>query len=128
VINKIDEESFMQRFTPRREKSNFSQLNRERLKMLVENNQVMPEVEKKFEDILSEEFIFPEDILEKIKEDKEVWKNFKKFSPGYKRIRVYYINIVRKTPEEFSKRLNNFIQKTKENKKIKGVGGTDKYY
>ena len=31
-------------------------------------------------------------------------------------------------PEEFDKRLNNFIEKTKENKLIKGFGGIDKYY
>ena len=28
----------------------------------------------------------------------------------------------------FDKRLNNFIEKTKENKLIKGFGGIDKYY
>lgn len=128
VVNKIDEESFMQRFTSRREKSNFSQLNRERFKMLVKDNQVISEIEKKYKNILNEEFIFPEDILEKIKKDKEVWKNFNNFSPGYKRIRIAYIDIVRKNPEEFSKRLNNFIQKTKENQRIKGLNGTDKYY
>lgn len=39
------------------------------------------------------------------------------FSDAYKRIRIAYIEAARKRPEEFEKRLNNFINKTKENKK-----------
>ena len=38
------------------------------------------------------------------------------------------IEAARKRPEEFEKRLNNFINKTKENKKITGFGGIEKYY
>ena len=47
---------------------------------------------------------------------------------AYKRIRIAYIEAARKRPEEFEKRLNNFINKTKENKKIRGFGGIEKYY
>jgi hypothetical protein len=46
----------------------------------------------------------------------------------YKRIRIVYIDVARKRPEEFEKRLNHFISKTKENKKIAGFGGIEKYY
>ncbi|MEM9721754.1 MAG: YdeI/OmpD-associated family protein, partial [Bacteroidota bacterium] len=46
----------------------------------------------------------------------------------YKRIRIAYIESARKRPEEFAKRLRNFIEKTKEHKLIKGFGGIDKYY
>jgi hypothetical protein len=50
------------------------------------------------------------------------------FSDTYKRIRIAYIEAARKRPEEFEKRLNNFIGKTKENKRITGFGGIEKYY
>ena len=46
----------------------------------------------------------------------------------FRRIRIAYIEAARKRPEEFEKRLNNFINKTKENKMIKGFGGIEKYY
>lgn len=50
------------------------------------------------------------------------------FSDAYKRIRIAYIEAARKRPEEFEKRLNNFICKVKENKMITGFGGIEKYY
>ena len=56
------------------------------------------------------------------------WENYKNFSESYQRIRIAYINSARKRPEEFEKRLKNFIEKTKENKLIKGFGGIEKYY
>jgi len=62
------------------------------------------------------------------KEDKTVWKNYQHFSDTYKRIRIAYIEAARIRPEEFEKRLNHFISKTKENKKITGFGGIEKYY
>ena len=67
-------------------------------------------------------------IIDRLKEDKITWKNYQHFSDAYKRIRIAYIEAARKRPEEFEKRLNNFINKTKENKIITGFGGIGKYY
>ena len=53
---------------------------------------------------------------------------FTLFSDSYKRLRVAYIDSARKRPAEFTKRLTNFIQKTRDNKLIPGFGGIDKYY
>ncbi len=68
------------------------------------------------------------DIIARLKEDKTVWNNYQLFSDTYKRIRIAYIEVARKRPEEFEKRLNNFINKTRENKRITGFGGIEKYY
>ena len=89
---------------------------------------IHPKFEDKTRSILSEPFIFPNDIVDRLKEDKITWKNYQHFSDAYKRIRIAYIEAARKRPEEFEKRLNNFINKTKENKIIKGFGGIEKYY
>ena len=51
-----------------------------------------------------------------------------RFPETYKRIRIAYIEAARSRPEEFGKRLNHFICKTKENKTIRGFGGIEKYY
>ena len=56
------------------------------------------------------------DIIARLKEDKTVWNNYQLFSDAYKRIRIAYIEAARKRPEEFEKRLDNFINKTRENK------------
>ena len=96
--------------------------------MLLENKMIHPKFEDKIRNVLSDPFIFPNDIIERLKEDKTIWENYLHFSDAYKRIRIAYIEAARKRPEEFEKRLNNFINKTKENKKIRGFGGIEKYY
>ena len=124
----LDKDHTIQRFTPRQTKSSYSQPNKERLKWLVENNLIHHSFLKTVLEVISKEYVFPLDILNEIKEDKTAWKNYKGFSDSYKRIRIAYIEGARKRPEEFTKRLTNFIQKTRDNKLISGFGGIDKYY
>jgi len=78
--------------------------------------------------VLSEEFVYPSDIIEAIREDEVVWEHFQKFSDPYKRIRVAYIDAARKRPDEFGKRLNHLIERTRKGKMIAGYGGIGKYY
>jgi len=80
------------------------------------------------QEIIQKKFIFPEDIIRELKSQNVVWENFQNFSEPYKRIRIAYIESARKRPDEFKKRLHHFMDKTKDNKLIKGFGGIDKYY
>lgn len=128
TIKSLDEEHRIQRFTPRKPKSTYSQANKERLKWLLENKMIHPKNEDKIRNVLSVPFVFPNDIIDKLKEDKMLWRNYQSFSEPYKRIRIAYIETARMRLEEFEKRLNHFICKTKENKKIIGFGGIEKYY
>lgn len=128
TIKKLDEAHRIQHFTPRSPKSTYSQPNKERLTWLLENNLIHPKFEDTIRTVLAVPFIFPNDIIDRLKEDKIVWENYQRFSDPYKRIRIAYIEAARKRPNEFQKRLNNFIKKTKENKGISGFGGIEKYY
>lgn len=128
TIKPLDEAHRVQRFTPRNSKSTYSQANRERLTWLLDHGMIHSEYESRIRNVLSNAFIFPDDIIGKLKEDETVWRNYQLFSDGYKRIRIAYIEAARKRPEEFEKRFNNFINKTKENKMIRGFGGIEKYY
>ena len=128
TVKSFDKEHKIQRFTPRNAKSTYSQANKERLKWLLENKMIHPNFEDKIRKVLSDPFIFPDDIIARLKEDETVWENYQHFSEAYQRIRIAYINAAGKRPEEFEKRLNHFINKTKENKKITGFGGIEKYY
>jgi predicted neuraminidase len=85
-------------------------------------------LEKDVQYIISREFIFSNDIINAIKSDKTVWTNYQKRSESYKRIRIAYIESARHRPVEFKKRLSNFLDKTRDNKLIKGFGGIEKYY
>lgn len=128
TFKSLNEETTIQRFCKRRKNSTFSQPNIERLKWLSENNLIHNSIKKDVSKIIQQEFIFPEDIINKLKLDKTVWENYQSFSESYKRIRIAYIDSSRKRPDEFEKRLGNFINKTKDNKLIKRFGGIDKYY
>ena len=128
-INKAyDEDHTMQRFTPRNPRSGYSQPNKERLKWLKENKMIHQDLIDQVNEVISEEFVFPEDIHGAIKKDKVAWENYQNLSDSYKRIRIAFIDAARKRPAEFEKRLKNFIEKTREGKMIKGYGGIEKYY
>ena len=128
TVKSVNEETYIQRFCKRRKKSSFSQPNIERLKWLFENNLIHDSIRNDVLKLIQQEFVFPDDIIKRLKSDKGVWENYQNFSESYKRIRIAYINSARKRPDEFEKRLNNFIDKIKENKQIKGFGGIEKYY
>jgi len=128
TVKLLDKETTVQRFCKRRNNSSYSQANKERLKWLLENRLIHKSVLEDIEKVTKEKFVFPKDIVERLKTDKSTWENFQKMSESYKRIRIAYIESARKRPAEFEKRLNNFTDKTKENKMIKGFGGIEKYY
>lgn len=128
TVKAMDKDHKIQRFTPRNPKSSFSQSNKERLKWLLENKMIHPKFEDKVKEVLSEPFVFPEDIMDRLKENETVWKNYQQFSDSYKRIRIAYIEHARIFSPEFEKRLKHFISKTAENKLIAGYGGIEKYY
>jgi uncharacterized protein YdeI (YjbR/CyaY-like superfamily) len=128
TIKHIDPLHRAQRFTPRRKGSPYSRQNIERLIWLDAQGMIHPSVRDDVLPIIRAPFIFPADIIEPLKQDDAVWNNYQHFSDSYQRIRVAYIDAARKRTEEFQKRLDNFIEKTRQNKLIKGYGGIDKYY
>ncbi len=127
LVKSLDHERSVQRFSPRKPKAGYSQANKERLRWLVSQGKVIPEVRATLDEVLADEFIFPPDILEAIQANPEAWENYQKFSEPYKRIRIAFIAGVRKRPQEFQKRLRYFIRMTAQNRLI-GFGGIEKYY
>lgn len=118
TVKKLDEHHNVQRFTPRRKGSSYSQPNKERLRLMISQSKMIPSVLEKVKPMLEEVFVYPKDIILALKTDEETWKNFRGFPEPYKRIRVAYVDVARKRPEEFEKRLTNLLKKTKENKQF----------
>jgi len=128
TAKRIDEDRYAQRFTPRRPGSSYSPSNVARLRSMAAKGKIVSEVLEKVRPLLVERPpVIPPDILAAIKADRETWKNFRAFSDSYKRIRIGYIEGVRTRPDEFAKRLRNFLAKTKQNRVI-GFGGIQKHY
>lgn len=116
-----DKESYMQRFTPRKNKKNWSELNKERARRLIASNQMAPSGIKMLEgiDLTYQPIILSEEIEAALKIDSDVWANWNKFNHVYQRLRIGYIlEGKRQGKEEFDRRLNSLIKATKKNKKI----------
>ena len=128
VAGTLDDQHHIRRFTPRRKGSTYSRPNIERLIWLDSQGLIHPDVRINVLELITTPYEFPKDIIDELKKDETVWNNYQSFSEPYKRIRIAYIDAARGRPLEYSKRLENFISKTKQNKKINSYGGIEKYY
>jgi uncharacterized protein YdeI (YjbR/CyaY-like superfamily) len=116
IAKKTEAQRLAQRFTPRKMKSHWTELNKERARKLIARKQMTKAGYAVLPDLSLESFKIPKDILERLREDPETWKNFQAFPDSYKRIRVGYIEEMRGNPKVFETRLNTFLNKTKRNK------------
>ena len=119
----------VQRYSPRRSRSPYSQQNVERLRWLLKNDLVHANVRAAAEDAVARPFVFPRDIMAALKKDPEAWKWFQRQSGPYQRIRIWWVDAARSTahPEVFPQRLNALIEACKA-KKLVGYGGIEKYF
>ena len=125
IVKKIDEESFAQRFSPRRKNSILSQMNKERIRELIKEKRMTKVGLKALAHVFNpktdktEKLIIPPHILKTIKANKEAWKYFQKMPLPYKRIRIAYIESYKQYDINiYKKSLAYFIKKTAQNKRI----------
>jgi len=124
----LDSSHSLRRFTPRRKGSSYSRPNIERLLWLEKHGMIHPKIRESVLPVITSEYVFPDDIIAEIRRNPDAWHNYELFPDSYKRIRVAYIDAARKRPEEFRKRMANFISKTVRNSVVAGYGGIEKYY
>ena len=117
----------VQRYSPRRAKSPYSQLNRERLRWLLAHGLVHPRLRAEAEAVAEEPFVFPSDILAAIRRSRRGWRWFQQQSGPYRRIRVAWVDIARVRPEVFEQRLDDLVAACRAEKHL-GYGGIEKYY
>ncbi len=116
IAKRIDHERMAQRFTPRRPKSHWTELNKERARRLIVSNQMTDAGLAQLPDLALEAFRIAPDILAALQEDPQTWAYFQNFPPVYQRIRIGYIEEMRQQPEVFRKRLAYFLKNTQKNK------------
>lgn len=126
ITKTVDEDHYSQRFTPRKGRSAYSQTNIERLRRLIAQGKVLPDIQTAIGSMLAKEFVFPSDIEAALRANKQTWQNFQKYSGSYQRIRIVYVDTARKRAGEFEKRLNHLIHKTEQDKQF-GFGIEDYY-
>jgi uncharacterized protein YdeI (YjbR/CyaY-like superfamily) len=116
IAKKLDDERTAQRFSPRRPRSNWTELNKERARRLIAAGLMTEGGYATLPDLSVESFRIPADILAALQADSETWANFQNFPAVYQRIRVGFVEEMRKNPGVFQTRLNNLLRKTKQNK------------
>jgi uncharacterized protein YdeI (YjbR/CyaY-like superfamily) len=128
TVKKVDEERFAQRFTPRNERSRWSEANKERVRRLIALGEMAPAGLAKatvFLDSPGPEgmsakqngLVIAPDILIALKNDDQTWLNFSQFSESYNRIRIGWIEMARNRPKVFEQRLRYFLKMTAQNKR-----------
>jgi uncharacterized protein YdeI (YjbR/CyaY-like superfamily) len=118
-IKRINEEYFIQRFTPRRPESRWSKYNIERIQRLIKENKMTPaglrayrEAQKKpeliYDDRRDGKPEMPEDLKNELSKNKTAFSNFMNFSQSYRRIYIEWLNSSKK-PETRLRRINKII-------------------
>ena len=126
TLKSLDADRLAQRFSPRRPGVPYSQPNRERLRRMIEQGRVAPDVLEKVAGLDLDGFEFPPDIMLALQANEAAWRNFREFSGSYQRIRVAFIDDARSRPEEFEKRLRHFVRMTAKNRRF--GHGIESYY
>ena len=116
ITKRLDAERGAQRFTPRRARSHWTELNKERARRLIAAGLMTDAGRAVLPDLDVAAFRIPDDILAAVQEDPVLWATFQQFPAVYQRIRIGYIEEMRRQPEVFRQRLNHFLRKTRQGK------------
>jgi uncharacterized protein YdeI (YjbR/CyaY-like superfamily) len=125
IFKKIDKESFAQRFSPRKPKSELSQMNKERIHELIKKKRmtkwgieaIAHALNTKINEL--DDFVIPSDILKTLKSNKDAWKYFQEMPSPYQRIRIAYIEGQKRHGiDMYKKSLDYLIKMTAQNKRI----------
>jgi len=126
-IKRINDEYFIQRYTPRRPGSRWSKYNIERIKKLIKEgkmtpagliayNEIFKNPELVYDNRSSGDPIIPEDLLVALKEDKSAYNNFMHFSQSARRIYIEWLNSVKKA-ETRPGRILKIVEAAKQNRR-----------
>lgn len=116
IKKKISDTELAQRLSPRNKTSNWTELNKERARRLDKLGLMKEEGLKILPDMRPESFTIDIDIETCLKKDEQLYLNYINFPELYRRIRIDTIQSYRNDLDTFNKRLNKFIENTKENK------------
>ncbi|MDL1900264.1 hypothetical protein FBR02_05790 [Anaerolineae bacterium CFX9] len=119
IARRMNDEFRAQRFTPRRPRSNWTELNKERARRLIAAGLMTEAGHAVLPDLALKPLEIAPDILAALRADEETWRNFEAFPDLYQRIRIGYIEEARAQPDVFRSRLENFLKLTRQNKQLK---------
>ena len=127
IVKSMDEERFAQKFTPRRDSSRWSAVNKGRLRKLIREGRMTEAglakvdpaaLREKATATSSEEDVgLPRVVEQALKVNAKAWENFRKLAPSYRRHYVGWIMHAKKE-ETRERRLREAISLLEQNKKL----------
>lgn len=120
-VKRIDSEKFMQKYTPRQVKSNWSKSNKKRVERLIEEGRMtqagitMVEIAKqngswnRLDDIETE-LVIPQDLADALAENIIAKNNYNNFAPSYQKQYLWWLKSAKKL-ETRKKRLSAIIER-----------------
>ncbi|MDP3624699.1 MAG: YdeI/OmpD-associated family protein [Methanobacteriaceae archaeon] len=126
TANSLDEERYMQLFTPRNPNSTWSRLNKQRVEKLIKIGTMSPsglekiEIAKKngswsiMDDV--EDLIVPDDLEIEFRKNKEAQTNYNNFSNSVKKQVLWFV-VSAKRPETRQRRIEKVIKAVEKNEK-----------
>jgi len=128
TVNRLDDQKYAQKFTPRSPKSRWSQLNIKRAEKMIKVGRMtkaglalFKEVDKNSEKRLITErstkrFIIPSELKKALLKNNKALENFKNFAPSYKRMYIGWISGA-KREDTRKKRIKRVLEWAEQNKK-----------
>ena len=113
LIKKLDTGTVIQKFSPRRKSSELTELNKERCRRLERLGLMTDAGRAVLPDMSPEGFVVDNAILEALREDPQVWRQFKAFPALYQRVRLDNVQRSLCRPDIFEKRLQKLIENTR---------------
>lgn len=118
LLKPIDARKYAQRYSPRKKTSKLSDMNRERVRRLIESGRMTKAGLAAIAHVGKKSGKTPADIERRLQQDPVTWRNFQRFPASYKRIRIGWIDAARHRREAFEQRLRYFLKMTRQNKRF----------
>lgn len=129
TVKKLDDERRKQMFTPRKDKSVWSKLNKTYIEKLLNENLIHESGLAKINTAKQngswealdavENQLIPEDLLLAFQQQKIAFENYKKFSPSYRKSYLYWLNQAKRHETRY-KRICEIIKLCEQNIKSRG--------
>jgi uncharacterized protein YdeI (YjbR/CyaY-like superfamily) len=121
LIQKIDEEKYARKFTPRKPGSKWSKLNTHLVAKLIKEGRIteagMARVEFSREEAPSERPILPDWLQAGLMTSPKAWENFSKLPPSYRRNYILWVSDARRE-ETRQKRMQEAIGRLEKNERL----------
>lgn len=128
TVKRIDDERYMQKFTPRNKKSIWSESNIRRAKKMIKKKMMTRKGLELYEyamragqqserpGIIAEKLSVPPDLAKALARNKKAEKNFSRFAPSYRKMYIFWILDAKKS-ETRKRRIKRVVLLAGQNKK-----------